>query len=121
QKIFGGKSASQVATDPAQQVKLLAALLLLELSTDQVTSDFDFNELRAKLGLPKLEIIDPKATNLAELPLVRLARVDLKALTDEQSVDLFRRADHYRHITALRTLAHEVLARPSLDAEVDKA
>ena len=53
QKIFGGKIAP--ARSPAirsQRIKLLAAILLLELSIDQTATDFDFNELRRKLGLP---------------------------------------------------------------------
>jgi hypothetical protein len=58
------------------------------------------------------------------MPLARLARVDVKKLSDEQLVDLYSRADHYRHVAALRSLAHEVVARPGLDKankDVDKA
>ena len=47
QKIFGGKSAQQVAGEPAMRNPLLAAILLVEMSVDPLTSDFDFNELRA--------------------------------------------------------------------------
>lgn len=120
-QIFGGKSAADVAGDPAQNIKLLAAILLLELATDQVASDFDFNELRRKLGVSEAQPIDPAATSLAELPLARMGRVDVKKLTDEQLVDLYQRADHYRHIAALRHLAHEVIARPGLDDKIEKA
>jgi hypothetical protein len=121
QKIFGGKSAAAVAGDESQRIKLLAAILLLQLATDQVTSDFDFNELRAKLGLPVQEPIDPTQVALAELPLPRLARVDVKKLSDEDLADLYRRADHYRHVAAIRTLAHEIVERPGLDKLIEKA
>ncbi len=121
QKVLGGKSASQISSDAAQRIKVLAAILLLEMSTDQVTADFDFNELRQKLGLPSLDAIDPQGASLNELPLVRLGRVDVKRLSDEDLVDLYRRADHYRHIVALRALANEIIARPSLDKEIEKA
>jgi hypothetical protein len=121
QKIFVGRSASQVAGEPAERIKLLAAALLLELATDQVASDFDFNLLRKKLGLSEQQPIDPQQVKLAEVPLVRLARVDIKRLSDEELVDLYRRADHYRHIAALRKLAHEVVARPGLENLIDKA
>jgi hypothetical protein len=120
-KIFGGKSAKEVAGDPAQKIKLLAAILLLELATDQVASDFDFNELRRQLGVDEAPAIDPATTSLAELPLARMGRVDLKKLSDDQLVDLYQRADHYRHIAALRHLAHEVIARPGLDGKLEKA
>ena len=121
QKVLGGKSASQISNDPALRIKVLAAILLLEMSTDQVTADFDFNELRQKLGLPPLAAIDPQGVSLNELPLVRLGRVEVKRLSDEDLVDLYRRADHYRHIVALRALANEIIARPSLDKEIEKA
>ncbi len=98
QQLLGGKTPSQAATDPSQQVKLLAAILLLELAPDQVTSDFDFNQLRRKLGLPTQEAINPRHVSTAELPLARLGRVDVKSLSDDELIDLYRRADHYRHI-----------------------
>ena len=121
QRIFNGKPARDAARDPAHRIKLLGAILLLELSTDQLTSDFDFNELRAKLALPAIHAIDPKGVSLGDLPLVRLGRVAAKQLSDEALVDLYRRADHYRHISALRKSAHEVIARPSLDKPQDQA
>lgn len=121
QKVFGGKSPSQVAGDPSQRIKLLAAILLLELATDRVAPDFDFNQLRRKLGCPEQEPIDPAKVPLAALPLVRLGRVEVEKLTDEQLIDLYRRADHYRDIAALRKLAQEVIARPTLDGKLDKA
>ncbi|HEV3137554.1 MAG TPA: hypothetical protein VGZ26_06610, partial [Pirellulales bacterium] len=121
QQLLGGKSAREAARDPAHRIRLLGAILLLELSTDQLTSDFDFNELRAKLDLPPAGPIDPNQVSLADLPLARLGRVDVKQLSDEALVDLYRRADHFRHISALRKLAHEIIARPSLDRPQDQA
>ncbi len=121
QQIFGGRSASQVADDPAQRVKLLAAILVLEASVEPATSDFDFNRLREKLGCPKLGTIDPTEISAGELPLVRLGRLDVHKLSDEQLIDSYRRADHYRLVGALRALAHEVIARPEIDKEIDRA
>jgi hypothetical protein len=68
-----------------------------------------------------LTTLDPATTHLASLPLVRMNRVDVAQLADEQLLDLYRRADHYRHITALRPLAAEVINRPSLEGQVDKS
>jgi len=121
QKILGGKSPQEVASDPAQKHKLLAAILLLEMATDQVASDFDFNQLRRNLGLPEAGPIDGSRANLPALPLARMARVDVKTLSDDQLVDLYRRADHYRNVAALRKLAAELIARPGMDQKVDKA
>jgi hypothetical protein len=121
QKIFDGKSASQVAGKPEFRTRLMAAILLLEMATDRVAPDVDYNELRRKLGVDELPVIDPKSASLVDLPLVRLSRVEVKKLADEELVDLYRRADHYRHISALRKLALEVIARPELDKHLDKA
>jgi hypothetical protein len=121
QKVLGGKSASQIAGQADQRIKLLAAILLLEMATDRVAPGVDFNTLRRKLGCDEQPPIDPGAVSLAELPLVRLGRVEVRKLSDEGLVDLYRRADHYRHIAALRNLAHEVIARPGLDKQLDKA
>lgn len=121
QKVFGGKSPNQVAGQGDQRIKLLAAILLLEMATDRVVPNFDFGALRRKLGCGEQEPIDPKAVSLAELPLLRLGRVEVKKLSDEELVDLYRRADHYRHIAALRKLADEVIARPALEKQLDKA
>ena len=121
QKVFGDKSAIQIAGDPAQRIKLLAAILLLEQTTGQLASHLDFNQLRAKLGLPTQQPIDPTQVSPNELPLLRLARVEVAKLSDEQLADLYRRADHYRNIAALRQLAHEIVARPSLEKQLDKA
>ncbi|HEX7447296.1 MAG TPA: hypothetical protein VF306_07115, partial [Pirellulales bacterium] len=52
---LGGASPQQAAGDPARQVKVLAAIALLELG---VQANFDFNQLRSRLGLPLPQPID---------------------------------------------------------------
>jgi hypothetical protein len=52
---------------------------------------------------------------------MRLSRVDASKLTDEQLLDLYRRADHYRHVSALRMFAHELLKRPSVERQIERA
>ncbi|MGD9721967.1 MAG: hypothetical protein AB7O59_10365 [Pirellulales bacterium] len=121
QKMLGGKPPAQVAADEKFRIPLLASILLLELATHQAGSDFDFNKLRAKLGLPELGPIDPRATGAGDLGLARLGRVDVKQLDDESLVALYQAADHFRHVEALKRLAHEVIARESLNTKVDKA
>ena len=93
----------------------------MELATDQSSTDFDFNELRKKLGLPTVDPVDPTTTSAIALPLVRLSRVDAQKLKDEELLRLYQMADHFRHVAALRKLAAEVIARPSLDKQLDKA
>lgn len=121
QALFGNRSPREVAGDGQERIKLLAAILLVELAASPAMPTFDFNELRTRLGLPGQQPIDPSTVALQELSLLRLGRVEVKKLTDEQLVDLYKRADHYRHIVALRKLAEEVIARPSLDKLLNKA
>lgn len=120
-RAFGGKSPTDVAGDPAYRVKLLAAILLLEASSDPLASSFDFNTLRANLGFSTRDPIDPTKVELNELPLARLVRVDVAKLSIEQLLDLYRRAEHYRHVPAVRRFASELLARRDLPKDVDKA
>lgn len=52
QKLFGGKAPAEVAADPQYRVPLLAAILLLELSSDGALSDLDYNALRLRSSCP---------------------------------------------------------------------
>jgi hypothetical protein len=121
QKMLDGKTPAQAAGDKRYQIKLLAAILLLELATHQAGSTFDFNQLRAKLGLPQAGPIDAKAARATEITLARLARLDAQSLTDEQLVAFLQAADHFRHVAALKKLAHEALSRGSLEKQLDRA
>ena len=121
QRTFGGRAARTVAGDPAMQVKLLAAILILEMSTEQSLPDFNFNELRSALKLPTLGSIDPWKTPPADVSLVRLARLDVTKLSDDDLLYAYQRAEHFRHLRALKKLAPEVIARPTLDKKTDKA
>ena len=117
-------AASRLPTWPAirrRRIKLLAAILLAGTGHRSGRVGFRLQRIAPQAGRAEAQPIDPAASSLAELPLARLARVDVKKLTDEQLVDLYQRADHYRHIAALRHLAHEVIARPGLDEKIEKA
>jgi hypothetical protein len=121
QKLLDGKSPSQVAGEEAYRLRLLASILLLELATQQSGSAFDFNRLREKLGLPTLGAIDAKTAKLTDAGLTRLARIYAKTLSDDQLVQFYQAADHFRHIAAIKKLAAEVISRDSLDSKLDKA
>ncbi len=73
QKLLDGKTPRQASADEKYRTRLLASILLLELATEQTGSDFDFNELRKKLGLPTLATIDPTTAQPNDIGLARLA------------------------------------------------
>lgn len=120
QKVFGGKSPAEAAGDPQVRLRVLGAILLIETTIgNSLADDFDYNALRRQLGLPEAGPVDPKLFPREEVPLVRLARVDLAKLNDEALADELERARHFADQRALRWLAPEVVRRPELkDADV---
>ena len=104
--LFDGKSPREAGADPANRIKLMAAILLMEYWTEQTGETFDFNLLRSEVGLPALEPIDPQGINVELLPLGRLSRVEVEKLDDETLLRVYRRAMGFRASAALEKLAH---------------
>ena len=110
---MGGRTPEQAASERTARIAVLAAIGIWELSYGD---SLDFNELRERLGVPRSEPIDPASVDVGELPLVRLHRLDVKKLSDEQFAIVWRRAFATRARMALIRLAAEALNRPSLPA-----
>jgi hypothetical protein len=115
-----GKSPAEAARDPAYQVRVLAAIALLETETATRMRRFDFNELRAALGLPTRDLLDPAGSDIRSLPLVRLGRVDTAKLSESELLDGFRRLALKNHRPALHRFAREMLARQTFTEEITK-
>jgi tetratricopeptide (TPR) repeat protein len=116
---LGGKTPRQAAQEPGGQVRVLALLLLLEISMD-ATSMFagrvDFNDLRRQIGLPTLgPIKSSEVPDVRKLPLARMARLDVESLSDYDLVALYYRASRVSATAALRKICAEVVRRESLD------
>jgi hypothetical protein len=110
-----------VAPEPAYRTRLLGAILVLE-TADREEGPFGiYNELRARLGLPVNEAIDLGDASASRLPLVRLSRLVVEKLSDEQLLDAYKAATLWNVRAALRPLVTEVVNRPGLDDKVDKA
>lgn len=121
QRLFDGKSPQQAAGDPKYRVRMLGAILLLDLSGQQERWQFDFNELRTKLGLPQMENIDPASVDFDRLPLVRYARLDAAKLPTDRLLALFQYAAMMKATSAIRVLGDELAKRNDLPAEVSKS
>ena len=114
--LFEGKTPEQAAADPTQRIPLLAAILLLETWSKQAGENVDFNRLRSKLGLPTLEPIDPVDDDaVADMPLVRLARVKVDKLSIETLREGFTFAAAYGALDAVRVFGRELVDRPDVD------
>jgi tetratricopeptide (TPR) repeat protein len=118
---LGGLSPQDAAAKPEWRIPLLASVLLIEQATVNPQERGLFQELRAKLGLPAAETIEPDAVDWDRVPLVRLARIDIKAMSDERLVQMFNRAAMSgASVTALGA-AEEIVSRETLTEGVDAA
>jgi len=116
-----GKRPSEVAGDPVYRVRLLAEILLLELASEQSMTQIDYNELRAKLGLPERVDIEPNGVDIGEIPLVRLHLLPSERLNDEDLAKAYGRAFVHGAKRALRRTAFAVVDRASLKDEIDQS
>ena len=112
--VLGGRSLRQAAGDPAARVNVLAVILVMQQWSGRYQAEFDFNELRSQLGLPTLGPIEPQPSEIRTLPLVRLARVQLESLSDDDLVMAFHRGGMYHAWDAARKFARAVIDRPAL-------
>jgi tetratricopeptide (TPR) repeat protein len=119
-KVLGDKTPREAAADATQQIPTLAAILLLELSNEQNSNDFDFNELRQELKLPTRDPLDPAELDAMSVSLVQIPLVQVEKLSDDDLLTLYRRVVLKYAISSIRRLAEEVLNREGLDERVDK-
>ena len=113
-KSLDGKRPRDVAADPAYRNRLLADILVLEQRHANDEYGIDFNELRTKLGLPTLDAIDGADLDVAKLSLVRLGRVRLESLNDEQLAAALERANYFALSVVKKRAAEAAIERPSL-------
>jgi hypothetical protein len=121
--LFDGKSAREAARDPQLRIRVMAAILNLELSTeDQDLKDpYDFNLLRQELGLTALGSCQLPDEDVFHLPLARWGRIDFKALSDKVLLNAFHLVTIKNLRSPMRRCAQELVARPSLEEKIDFA
>ena len=109
-----GRWPRDAAGDATLQTRVLAAIMVLEHWTERLPGEIDFNEVRARLGLPTLGPIEPAGGLPARLPLTRLGRVSLGGLSDDDLILAYYRAATFGVRPALRKFAQAIIDRPSL-------
>jgi len=123
---LGGKTPREAAQEPSRQVRVLALLLLLEMSVETTTMFaglVDFNDVRRRMGLPTLDPVkSSEIPDVRKVPLARMARLDVESLSDDDLVSLYYRASRVSATTALRKFSAEIVRRESLDEteQIDK-
>ncbi len=118
--VLGGKTPRDAAADPGNRIALSALVLNLELASSGVEGDGPIAELREQLGLTAPQPIDPTGLDLKALPAPRLARLEVEKLSDNDLIDVYRRAAWLHFVPAMKRLAEEVIRRPSLENEPNK-
>lgn len=120
QPFLDGKTPAEAAGDPAYHVRLGAIMLLLELAADGMDRDFDYDDLRTKLGLPPRPVISGKDQDVLKLSMVQLTRINAAELEDEQLYVAFQRAVMKNLTTLIYDLGQELLRRDRLPKELGK-
>ena len=95
----------------------MAAVLILEQGSNNRGDATSIAVLRDKLGLPQPEPIDAAGQVVAALPLVRVPRLVMETVSDDDLVQLYRRSILIAARAATTILAREAVRRPSLAAE----
>ncbi|MBN1394588.1 MAG: hypothetical protein JW959_06165 [Pirellulales bacterium] len=111
--VLEGRSPRQAAADPNSRARLLGAILVLESWLGPLPGEIDCNELRAQLGLPTLDPIDPDVLPLEKISAVRLARVTVERLSDEELIEAYHHAAEFAVRPALRKFSQAIIERPS--------
>jgi hypothetical protein len=115
-----GKTPREALAEGVYKVRVLAAIMVLEDMAEELRHEFDFNELRTKLGLPVLGPIDPEKIEVRKTPLVRLARLMAEKLSDDDLKWAFRLAVNYRIRSAVKRFGTEIIGRPNFEGQTDR-
>src|SRR5205814_4293144 len=107
----------QAVADPLGQIRVQAVILQMDLA--EPVENPEYNKLRRSLGLPTLEPIDPAGVRVESLSPARQTRLEVTKATDEQLVDVWRRAVVTAAPRLLRRIGLEIASRPSMDAHKD--
>ena len=109
-----GRSPREAAGEENNRIGLLAAIHVLEYWSERMPGKIDFNELRAELGLPVQDPIDPGKHPVVELPVIRLGRLIVEELSDQDLLIAFYRAGAFAMRPVLRKFAEAIVQRPSM-------
>ena len=115
--VLDGQSPEEAASQEAYRVRVLAAILVLDYWSGEANIQFDFNRLRERLGLPTLGPLAPGETPIVKFPLIRLHRLEVEKLSDDDVLNGFRRSILYDATEALLRFARELTQRASFNGQ----
>ncbi|MGE3241303.1 MAG: hypothetical protein AB7I57_09565, partial [Pirellulales bacterium] len=115
---LGGKTPREAAADPQLRIPLMAAVLILEQGSNNRGDEASVAVLRDKLGLPQPDSIEGSSESVAALPLVRVPRLIMETVNDNDLVQLYRRAVLLAARAAIPIVAQEAVRRPSMAEKI---
>jgi tetratricopeptide (TPR) repeat protein len=121
QPALAGKTPRQVADDPQFRIPLMAAVLILEQGSNTDRDTEAVAQLRLELRLPQPEPLELDGQSANRLPLVRIPRLKIESLSDDDLVQLYHRAVMVGAQAATMRLAREAIRRPSVAARIPPA
>lgn len=110
-RAFGGKSANEIVLDFEQRIKVQAMLLIFESNMQCRDASFTLDSLREILGIPSPELIDPTDIEIADVPDIRMSRLDVTKMTGEQLSQTFSRASFVNSYKTTVNAAQEIVNR----------
>ena len=114
-----GMTPLAAATKPESQNRLAAILLWIEAFVKDANSELDLQAIRTELHLPIPQSIDPTTLTgpFAELPIMRLARVELAKLGDGELLEALQRLVSVQLMSEVTRYAKEIVSRPSMASQ----
>ena len=120
-KMFGDVTASEAAADMDGRLKVLAAIMLLEIDIQNNEPEFSLDDLREKLSLPRSEMLSVDGLDLRQVSEVQLGRLPMDQLNDQDLLTVYTRSALYGAARALKSSAREVVGRTGLSDKIDLA
>jgi hypothetical protein len=121
QPALRGKSPSEAVGDSELRIQLMASVLILEQGGNTDRDAESIAELRRELNLPQPETIEPNGQPMSALPLVRVSRLKVQSVSDDDLVVLYRRSILVGAHAATLRLAREAVCRPSIADRIPPA
>jgi tetratricopeptide (TPR) repeat protein len=115
---LAGKTPREAAADPELRIPLLASVLILEQGSNNARDAESIADLRNLLGLAQPEKIDLSAQSASTIPLVRIPRLQLDEISDDELVMLYGRSVMVAAQASTAVLAREAVRRPSLASRI---
>ena len=116
--VLGGATPREAKDNLELKLPLMATVLILEQGATNDDQSETLAQLRSDLGLPEVEPIAADSVDASNVPMVRVPRIKLEGMSDEDLSLLYKRSVLTNAEAALRAIATEGLKRPEFANEV---